>query len=428
MIPVLLSFDTHSPLAQAVLYLLALVLLGYAALMGWRSFPDDAKPGAQKVTTKERAVRAALYALGGGALARVGLYFSLPPTAFLGGRGLGIPFHTYGVLLATGFLSAVVLAAQLARREWRGPLGQQRHDQIYDLAFWVFLSGVGGSKILFVIVNWKEYGPTLGEVFTTPAKLVEFLSGGLVFYGGLIGATVASYFFCRVHKIEFLRLADLAIPTVSLGQCFGRLGCFSAGCCWGDVAGKAVRWGVHFPGAELARNLFGAPSETASLAFQSQAVDPRWVVESTGQIFHEAVPGAVRISTWVAQHGHTLPVHPTQLYESVGQFLLFLSLIWLRGRRRFDGQIFGLWLMAYAVLRSTVELFRGDVERGTLHGLLEWMGASGFATKVPLEAWYNISTSQFISLGMFALGATVLYRKSRAPSVGPAAGSVAASA
>jgi len=424
MIPVLLFIDTHSFLAQLALYGLALVLVGYAVLMGWDSVALDAK----KATKRDRVVKALMYGVTGGVVARIGLYYSLPPTAPLGGHGLGVPIHTYGVLLATGFLSAVVLAAQLARREWRGVEGDLRHDQVYDLAFWVFLSGVGGSKVLFVLVNWKDYGPVLGQVLMNPSRLVDFLSGGLVFYGGLIGATVASYLFCRVHKIDFLRLADLAIPTVSLGQCFGRLGCFSAGCCWGDVAGQAVRWGVRFPGAELAKNLFGLPSDTASLAFQSQAVDSRWVVESTGKILHEAVPGAVRISTWVAQHGHTLPVHPTQLYESLGQFFLFLGLVLWRSRRRFDGQIFGIWLMAYAVLRSTIELFRGDVERGTLHGLLEWLGASGLSAGVPLEAWYNISTSQFISLGMFALGATVLYRRGRGPRPLPAAGPVSDSA
>jgi phosphatidylglycerol:prolipoprotein diacylglycerol transferase len=112
----------------------------------------------------------------------------------------------------------------------------------------------------------------------------------------------------------------------------------------------------------------------------------------------------------VAQHGTTLPVHPTQLYESIGQFVLFVSLLFLRRYRRFRGQITGMWLMCYAVLRSTVELFRGDVERGTLHGLLTSIGGLPLADKVPLEAWYNISTSQFISICMFTGGAIILYR------------------
>jgi phosphatidylglycerol:prolipoprotein diacylglycerol transferase len=121
----------------------------------------------------------------------------------------------------------------------------------------------------------------------------------------------------------------------------------------------------------------------------------------------------VRISDWVAQHGHTLPVHPTQLYESVGQFGLFLALVVARRFRRFHGEIFAIWLICYAILRSTVELFRGDVERGTLNGLLSSLGLTSLAERVPLEAWYNISISQFISLCMFALGLAILYRRGR---------------
>ena len=132
-----------------------------------------------------------------------------------------------------------------------------------------------------------------------------------------------------------------------------------------------------------------------------------------------AAPGAVRISQWVAEHGTTLPVHPTQLFESFGQLVLFVGLLYLRRFRRFHGHIFSLWLMAYAVLRTTVELFRGDAERGTLHGLLSDKAPS-LAHWVPLEAWYNISTSQFISLCMFTFGATLMYQRTRRP--GGAAG------
>ena len=170
---------------------------------------------------------------------------------------------------------------------------------------------------------------------------------------------------------------------------------------------------MNFPG-NAAQNLFGGAGGTSSLAYSSQAVDTRWVVEATGQVTHQAVPGAVRISEWVVQHGHTLPVHPTQLYESLGQTVLFIALLSMRPFRRFHGQIFGMWLMCYAVLRSTVELFRGDVERGTLNGLLNYLGLYSLAGKVSLEAWYNISISQFISICMFTLGATVLVKKGRA--------------
>ncbi|MFL5350919.1 MAG: prolipoprotein diacylglyceryl transferase family protein, partial [Hyalangium sp.] len=161
-----------------------------------------------------------------------------------------------------------------------------------------------------------------------------------------------------------------------------------------------------------AKDLFGHLTGTGSTAFSSQANDPRYVIEATGEILQQAAPGAVRISEWAAQHGTTLPVHPTQLFESVGQVLIFASLLFLRRYRRFHGQVFSTWLMAYAVLRSTVELFRGDTERGTLHGLLT-DSAPSLAHFVPLEAWYNISISQFISLCMFTFGAALMYQRSR---------------
>ena len=85
--------------------------------------------------------------------------------------------------------------------------------------------------------------------------------------------------------------------------------------------------------------------------------------------------------------------------------MLFVLLLIARKYRRFHGQIFAMWLMGYAMIRSTVELFRGDFERGTLHKLID---------QVPLDAWWNISTSQFISLVMFALGVTLLVRGSSA--------------
>jgi phosphatidylglycerol---prolipoprotein diacylglyceryl transferase len=210
-----------------------------------------------------------------------------------------------------------------------------------------------------------------------------------------------------------MRLADVCIPTVSLGQCLGRLGCFSAGCCWGDVASPGTHWAVHFPGAQQVKNLFGQAGDTASLAYQSQIEDKRFVIEATGEIVHSYVPGAVRIADWVKEHGHTLGLHPTQLYESFGQLCLFVALVVMRKHRRFHGQILGVWLMCYAVLRTTVELFRGDLERGTLHGLLETFGWTGLADKIRPEAWYNISTSQFISICMFALGAAILYRQGK---------------
>ncbi len=483
MLPVLYRFTFLTPGSKALLFLLALGIVAYAAWSGWRNADVYGADGKlMPATTDERRYRATLYGLIGVVLAGVGLFFALPPSELpattvrtllsiaalpllglggwtgwrmargaevkgqptepsaadrrngairgvvvagvavgvgiatfgskvLIGQGEGIPIHTYGVLVGAGFITAVTVAAWLAVREWPGELGLKRRDQLFDLAFWVFIAAMVGSRVLFIFVNWKDYAADPIKIFS--------LGGGLVFYGGLIGATLMSLWYAKRNDIEFLRLADLAIPTVSLGQAFGRLGCFSAGCCWGDIAKTGTKLAVSFPGTN-AQTVFGGLSNTPSLAWSSQRDDARWVVEATGQIFHQAVPGAVQISHWAADHGHTLPVHPTQLYESFGQMVVFVSLLTMRKFRRFHGQIFGMWLMAYAVLRSTVELFRGDVERGTLNGLLNYLGLHALAQSVPLEAWYNISISQFISLCMFSLGSWTLMRGFQAVKARPA--------
>jgi phosphatidylglycerol:prolipoprotein diacylglycerol transferase len=414
MLPVLIHFTFTSLGSQLLLYVLALAVVAYIAYNGWMGAEGP------QATKEQRLMRALTYGAIGAAIAGFGLRYALPGSAFPGGKGEGIPIHTYGVLLATGFITALSVASRLAQDEWRKLTwvpdakgggqwvdtgGPRAREALMDLGFYALVGGLVGSRLLFVLVNWKDYARDWSQVFS--------LGGGLVFYGGLIGAGGAVYLFARQHGMDFLRLADVMIPTVSLGQCLGRLGCFSAGCCWGDVAAAGTRLAVHFPGAGLAQDLFGRLGGTSSLAFQSQAQDSRYVVEATGEILHHAAPGAVRISEWVAQHGTTLPIHPTQLFESFGQLVLFLTLLYARRFRRFHGQIFALWLMAYAVLRTSVELFRGDTERGTLHGLLQSLGARRLAEAVPLEAWFNISTSQFISLCMFTFGVTLLYRRIR---------------
>ena len=406
MLPTLIDLRFDTPFAQGVLYLVAVLLFGYGIWAGWRNAPGsvDRKTGKELPPTKEqRTQRAVVYGVLFGALISLGLHYALPPTAFLGSKGEGFPLHTYGLMLMAGFAAAIMVSARLAEREWGGAAGIRRRNDAMDLAVWVVVGGIVGSKVLFILVTPKDFLDALGS--GSMGKVLGALGGGIVFYGGLIGASFAVWWFCRARKIPFLRLADVIVPTVALGQGFGRLGCFAAGCCWGKPASMHVPWAVRFPGAGRALDLLGQHTGGA-IAWDSQAQDlRRWVIESTGQVFDHPVPGAIRISDWVAQHGTTLPIHPTQLYESLAQLLLFVLLMIARKYRRFHGQILALYLIGYAMIRTTVELFRGDFERGTLHKIID---------QVPLDAWWNISTSQFISLVMFALGVTLLVRGSSA--------------
>jgi phosphatidylglycerol---prolipoprotein diacylglyceryl transferase len=270
--------------------------------------------------------------------------------------------HTYGILVAGGFLVAMSLAARAAERA-----GLSR-EKVLDLSFGILVAAMIGSRVLFIVVNWDEYAHDLLGIF-------EFWKGGLVFYGGFLGAVLFSVWYMRRNQMSFFPYADTMAPTVAIGQAIGRLGCFSAGCCWGGACD------VHYP--------LAARFPPDSLAYQSQAAN------------HLIAAGAPT----------TIPIHPTQLYEALGCALIFLFLTWWRSRKRFHGELLALYLMAYAPLRALVETFRGDEERGRVFNFL-----GGFAR----QAWWNLSTSELISIGIFAAGVAIWLfqsRKSAAASV-----------
>ncbi len=241
------------------------------------------------------------------------------------------PINTYGVLLALAFLSALLIAARLAARD-----GLPR-ERIYDLGLWMLLAALMGSKILML---WTE--PSYRE---NPWHLVslDFLRSGGVFYGGFIGAVVTGYFLIRRFGLPWWKTADAFAPGIALGLGLGRQGCFAAGCCWGKPT--SLPWGMRF--TELGHEITGVPIDAA--------------------------------------------LHPTQLYESVAAFSIFFFLLWLHGRRRFDGQVILLFAVLYGVVRFMVEFLRDD-PRGDIAGLTTLTG---------------LSTSQMISL-IIGIGGLVL--------------------
>ncbi len=233
--------------------------------------------------------------------------------------------HTYGLLIATGFLFAMTLASRQARLEGEDP------DRIVDLAFYVLLWGLIGSRIVFIFTKWDDY-------MRNPVEILMFWRGGLVWYGGFIGAAIYEIYYCRRFRLNFLKMADLQIPYVALGHAFGRLGCVAAGCCFGKPTD--MPWGIHFP---------------------------------VGSMAHSAQQQAGLINFGDAAHA----VHPTQLYESGAELAMFALLVLFRPYKRFHGHLLLIWLGAYPVIRSIIEMFRGDKERGI---------------------YFYLSTSQYISI------------------------------
>ena len=271
---------------------------------------------------------------------------------------LELPLHTYGLLMALAFLVGVMLAQREARR--RG----QDADRIADLAFWILVAALVGSQVFYVALNLEEFtGPRFlaDPPYQHLPRILLVWRIGLVFYGGFIGAALAAFVYMRRHRMPFLAYADTLIPSVAFGHFLGRLGCFSAGCCWGCLADPHLPWGVHFPAGSSAYQAFAGGG----------------------------YPG----SYLSADHLATAALHPVQLYEAFGELGIFLLLVlWVRPRKRFHGEVLSAWLLAYAVLRGALEAFRGDLARHAVLGL---------------------NSGQWISVAILAAGALLWLRAPR---------------
>jgi len=215
-----------------------------------------------------------------------------------------LTIHTYGVLVAAGFVLGLALAVRLAKKEGLPA------ESIMDVGFWILLSAIVGSRLLFVIINAAHYS-------RHPLDIIKIWEGGLVFYGGFALAVPVAIWYIKRHGLDCRSIADIFAPSLALGHAVGRLGCFSAGCCYGKPG--QVPWAVTFIHPE---------------SFARTGV----------------------------------PLHPTQLYESAGEFFCLLVLIKLRRHRVFRGQLFWTYVFLYAALRFSVEFFRGDEGRGFLIG------------------------------------------------------------
>jgi phosphatidylglycerol:prolipoprotein diacylglycerol transferase len=212
-----------------------------------------------------------------------------------------LTIHWYGVLVALGFLAGLWTASRRGLKE-----GFAR-DKVFDAGVWLIVGTVIGARALYVISYWDKLmeAPRFPSMPWTEIFMVQ--RGGLVFYGGLIGASLATILYVWKNKLPLWKFADTLAPSIALGYVPGRLGCLMNGCCYGKPTD--LPWALHFP------------------------------------------PG---------HETHGLGVHPTQIYDALLSLGLYLGLAWLFRRKKFDGQVFATYLLCYAVTRSIVELFRGD--------------------------------------------------------------------
>jgi len=228
-------------------------------------------------------------------------------------------------MVAVAFLLGLWTASR------RAPQSGINGERIVDLGPWLILGAILGARAFYVVSYWREEfaGKPISEIF-----MIQH--GGLVFYGGLLGATLAGITYVRVRALPLWKVADILAPSVALGYVFGRIGCLFNGCCYGRMCD--LPWAIRFP------------SE------------------------HET---------------HGQPVHPTQIYDSLLNLGLYLALAWFYRRKKFDGQVFAVYLMGYAVTRSFVEIFRGDY---------------------PAEHLYRgLTPAHLLSIGIFAAGAILFW-------------------
>ncbi len=192
-----------------------------------------------------------------------------------------LTIHTYGLLLALAFIAGIWLASRNAAKAKLNP------DSIWNLGLIIIFSALVGAKLLLFVSDYAYYSQNPREIFS----LATLRSSG-VYYGGLLLALGASAWYLHKSKLPSWRVADITAPGIALGQAIGRIGCLSAGCCYGKPT--TMPWGITFTNPYSAENV-GVPLN--------------------------------------------IPLHPTQIYESVGAFLLFIYLMWRLGRKHFTGQI-----------------------------------------------------------------------------------------
>lgn len=224
--------------------------------------------------------------------------------------GLEIAF--YGIIIGLGVMAGIAMAAMEAKRTGQNP------DTYYDLAIYAVIFSVIGARLYYVVFSWDQYKNDLLSVF-------NIRQGGLAIYGAVITAVITVYVFAKVKKISFLQLVDTAVLGLVLGQIIGR-------------------WGNFFN-----REAFGEYTDSLlAMRLPLDAVRSSDVTELMMKHV-ETIKGVSYIQ-----------VHPTFLYESLWNLGVLFFLLWWRKHKKFEGEIFLMYLLGYGVGRFWIEGLRTD--------------------------------------------------------------------
>jgi phosphatidylglycerol:prolipoprotein diacylglycerol transferase len=214
------------------------------------------------------------------------------------------PIHAYGFMVAIAFLVGILISLYYAKREGI------KSEIILDLAVYVVIAAIVGSRLFYVIGQWDQYKNNILEIF-----MVQ--KGGLVFLGGFLLAMLVMVWYAKRRAVPLLKLFDVVAPGTALGYAIARIGCFLNGCC------------------------FGLPTDV-----------PWGIVCSPDSLAHSYFPEA--------------HLHPTQLYSAASMILVFIIVVLLFPRKKFDGYIFFWWIILYSIYRFLVEFLR--------YSPIHWLG------------------------------------------------------
>jgi prolipoprotein diacylglyceryltransferase len=374
-----------------------LVLGGVVGLIG---------RGVQQPSLKEFLRGAAYWLTGFGVLSAVVVYLAAPKLQ------QGLPIYGFGMMLFLAFLICTWMAGR------RGESEGIAREQIQDVTIWLFIGGLIGARITFLMAErHKSVAEMLSEFY-------KIWDGGIVLYGsvigGLIGYVFAYLLIFRKYGLSTLKLADILAPSIAVGLCLGRFGCFLNGCCYGQVACPSCPvYAVHFPlsapareglveqGYQTAAGFTLAHNQPRDVGARVDKVDPRSLAYEVGlrdgdlilrvndcdiETRDDEEPGKIippvgmltrcLVNNWPrgetslrlkVKHANeaeaielppiaprTLGLHPTQLYEVVSMALLFLVLTAYYPLRRRQGQVMAVLMVGYGIHRYLNELLRDD--------------------------------------------------------------------
>lgn len=267
-----------------------------------------------------------------------------------------VPFPVYGLMITLAILAASLVGHY---RSVRIGLDPDRMATVYLVCV---ISGIAGARLLHFMMADDN-----GKFWHNPLIYFDPGQGGLAVYGGLIAGFFSVWAYTSRVKMPFWKVADVMGPAVILGVCIGRIGCFFAGCCHGRSCD------LPMDASEMMNNDNGIIWLTSQFPF-------------------------VLVETHHGVGVNGVPVYPTQVWESLATFFIFLVSSFSFRHRRFDGQAVATVMALYGIWRPINEHMRGDDIRGT--------------------DWFGLTTSQFISIPVF-LGALLIvafrYRLGVAP-------------